>query len=148
MPRGYFKELMVQTSDSWKKRAPWKISEISFWLETTKNDHSREGWGCKCPCPQVSVPFSKMPFYSQNCPFISWNCSFVFQKCTECWITLNVKSFFETFFNMKSSWIQKIKKQNLLPFQAEGFPVLYHGVLLFLNGNILKLWLVVIYTKK
>ena len=61
MPRGYFKELMVQTSDSWKKRAPWKISEISFWLETTKNDHSREGWGCalvlKLVCPSQKCPF-------------------------------------------------------------------------------------------
>ena len=42
-----------------------------------------EGWGCKCPCPQVNVPFYfwKMPFYSQNCPFIFQNCLFIFWNC-------------------------------------------------------------------
>ena len=65
----------------------WNIYIKLFWLETSKNYHSRV---CECPCPQVKVPFyiPKNPFYSHNCPFIfqrcpfvSWNCCFAFQKC-------------------------------------------------------------------
>ena len=43
--------------------APRKISEILFWLETSKNA------SCKCRCLQVNVPFyfPKMSFYSQKC---------------------------------------------------------------------------------
>ena len=80
-----------------EKSIPWKTFEILVWLERAKNDHSREGWGCKCPRPQVNVPFysPKIAFYYQNSPFffqnclfifhtssfVSWNCSFVYQNC-------------------------------------------------------------------
>ena len=90
--------LRVRISDPWEKKCPWKIFEISFWFETSKNDHSRgRGWGCKCPCLRVNVAFyfPKMPFYFQNCPFTPriallfstialfnfQNCSFILQKC-------------------------------------------------------------------
>ena len=67
--------------------------EIFLWLEASKIDQSivvgwdrdwgRWGCDCKCPRPQVNVPFYfiKMPFYSQNCPFIFQNCSFIFKYC-------------------------------------------------------------------
>ena len=37
-----------------------------------------EGWGCKCPCPQVNVPFysAKLSFYFQTCPFVFQECLF------------------------------------------------------------------------
>ena len=80
-----------------EKSVPWNIFEVLVWLERAKNDHSREGWGCKCPHSHINVPFHspKIAFYYQNSPFffqnclfifqtssfVSWNCSFVYQNC-------------------------------------------------------------------
>ena len=40
--------LRVRISDPWKKSVPRKIFEILFWLETSKNDHSKGG-GLRLP---------------------------------------------------------------------------------------------------
>ena len=68
-----------------------KYFEITFWLETSKNDCS--SGGSKVATAWVSVPFTsqKMRFYSQCCPFVSqkwsfvlWNCPFFLPKMPFC----------------------------------------------------------------
>ena len=94
----------AKISDPWRKSALWTFLKILLWLKTSKIDHSKavgwdkeggtRGWerwvcSCKCPCPQVNVPFyfTKMPFYSQNCvcyfqisPFCFLELPFCFQE--------------------------------------------------------------------
>ena len=39
----YQGDIWVRISDPWEKSAPRKICETLFWLETSKNDHSKGG---------------------------------------------------------------------------------------------------------
>ena len=41
----YQGDIWVRISDPWEKSAPRKICETLFWLETSKNDHSKGGGG-------------------------------------------------------------------------------------------------------
>ena len=90
--RGYFREFKGQDIRPMEKQFAklffgnfilvWNIQKWPF--------QRGDRWGCRCPYPQINVPFllpknallfPELPFYFQTCPFVFWNWPFVFQKC-------------------------------------------------------------------
>ena len=69
--RDILKNLAVRISGTLEKSLRRKIYEILFWLETSKNNHSRE--------ESALVLKSMYPSTSQKCPFIPRFA--LFQKC-------------------------------------------------------------------
>ena len=82
--------LRVKISDPWRKNAPRNIFEILFWLETSKNDHSRRGGSTlvlRSMCPSTSknaLLFLELPFYFPEVPFGLLEMSFRFPEVPVC----------------------------------------------------------------
>ena len=80
-----FRKLRVRISEPWEMSTPRKIFEVFFWLETSRNDHSKRGVKLQVllslsPCAFLlsknTLLFPELLFYLPKLLILSCNCLF------------------------------------------------------------------------